>query len=155
MRTAGTFEAETLPPPHSVAPAAALGWKSTVPIYLFGGLAAMLGLVAFALLILACSYWKLSGYPNSGDSSGDGKPDDGGATEKSGEVVLNSVLVIMAGDQKPTFLATATPAATSRASSIGGGSSRTGGDSSGDGDGRREKEVVVELSSSSSMRTTM
>lgn len=152
MRTAGTFEAETLPPPHTVA----LGWKSTVPIYLFGGLAAMLGLIAFALLILACSYWKLSGYRNSGDNAGERKPDDGGATEKGGEVVLNSVLVIMAGDQKPTFLATATatPAATSRASSIGGGSSRIGADSSGDGDGRREKEVGVELSSSS-MRTTM
>ncbi|KAL0453572.1 UNVERIFIED_CONTAM: protein GLUTAMINE DUMPER 3 [Sesamum latifolium] len=36
-------------------------WHSPVP-YLFGGLAAMLGLIAFALLILACSYWKLSGY---------------------------------------------------------------------------------------------
>lgn len=154
MRTAGTFEAETLPPPHTVGPGAALGWKSTVPIYLFGGLAAMLGLIAFALLILACSYWKLSGYRNSGDTAGEGKPDDGGATEKGGEVVLNSVLVIMAGDQKPTFLATATPVATSRASSIGGGSSGIGADSSGDGDGRREKEVVVELSSSS-MRTTM
>ncbi|KAL6567841.1 hypothetical protein OROGR_001509 [Orobanche gracilis] len=35
-------------------------WHSPVP-YLFGGLAAMLGLIAFALLILACSYWKLSG----------------------------------------------------------------------------------------------
>ncbi|EMS45822.1 hypothetical protein TRIUR3_28536 [Triticum urartu] len=37
-------------------------WQSPVP-YLFGGLAAMLGLIAFALLILACSYWKLSGCP--------------------------------------------------------------------------------------------
>ncbi|PPS09329.1 hypothetical protein GOBAR_AA11312 [Gossypium barbadense] len=35
-------------------------WHSPVP-YLFGGLAAMLGLIAFALLILACSYWRLSG----------------------------------------------------------------------------------------------
>nr|GFA24245.1 protein glutamine dumper 2-like [Tanacetum cinerariifolium] len=34
-------------------------WHSPVP-YLFGGLAAMLGLIAFALLILACSYWKIS-----------------------------------------------------------------------------------------------
>ncbi|KAF5787554.1 putative protein glutamine dumper [Helianthus annuus] len=34
-------------------------WHSPVP-YLFGGLALILGLIAFALLILACSYWKLS-----------------------------------------------------------------------------------------------
>ncbi|GKC32097.1 glutamine dumper 2-like protein [Tanacetum coccineum] len=33
-------------------------WHSPVP-YLFGGLAAMMGLIAFALLVLACSYWKL------------------------------------------------------------------------------------------------
>ncbi|EMS55522.1 hypothetical protein TRIUR3_12089 [Triticum urartu] len=38
-------------------------WQSPVP-YLFGGLAAMLGLIALALLILACSYWKLSGLDN-------------------------------------------------------------------------------------------
>jgi len=154
MMTAGTFEAETLPPPRTVAPAAALGWKSTVPIYLFGGLAAMLGLIAFALLILACSYWKLASYPNSGESAGEGKADDCGATEKGGEVAVSSVVVIMAGDQKPTFLATAKLVATSRASSIGGGSSSMGGDNGGDiGDGRREKVVVEELSSS--MRTAV
>ncbi|CAA6671056.1 unnamed protein product [Spirodela intermedia] len=45
------------------------------------------GLIAFALLILACSYWKLSGYLDSGSNeperggdleSGDGKPRDSG-----------------------------------------------------------------------------
>ncbi|XP_010497820.1 PREDICTED: protein GLUTAMINE DUMPER 2, partial [Camelina sativa] len=35
-------------------------WHSPVP-YLFGGLAAMLALISLALLILACSYWRLSG----------------------------------------------------------------------------------------------
>ncbi|EAZ21955.1 hypothetical protein OsJ_05607 [Oryza sativa Japonica Group] len=34
-------------------------WQSPVP-YLFGGLAAMLGLIALSLLALACSYWKLA-----------------------------------------------------------------------------------------------
>ncbi|XBI13304.1 hypothetical protein VPH35_140054 [Triticum aestivum] len=54
-------------------------WQLPVP-YLFGGLEAMLGLVAFTLLILACSYWKLS---------------SGGSTWWP---------VIMAGDKQPMFL---------------------------------------------------
>ncbi|KAL4199848.1 hypothetical protein AMTRI_Chr03g146860 [Amborella trichopoda] len=41
-------------------------WHSLVP-YLFGGLPAILGLIAFALVILACSYWKLSRYFESGE----------------------------------------------------------------------------------------
>ncbi|KAL4187302.1 hypothetical protein AMTRI_Chr09g38330 [Amborella trichopoda] len=36
--------------------------------FLFGDLSATLGLIAFALLILTCSYWKLSGYFESGES---------------------------------------------------------------------------------------
>ncbi|ESQ46482.1 hypothetical protein EUTSA_v10000360mg [Eutrema salsugineum] len=84
-------------------------WHSPVP-YLFGGLAAMLGLIAFALLILACSYWRLS---TSGDNSGEGN--DGGVDEvkesRSGEKAANAayeekILVIMAGDDLPSFLAT-------------------------------------------------
>ncbi|KAJ6849790.1 protein GLUTAMINE DUMPER 5 [Iris pallida] len=52
--------------PHEMAPSSSSvehssTWHSPVP-YLFGGLAAMLGLIAFALLILACSYWRLSGF---------------------------------------------------------------------------------------------
>ncbi|KAI6690683.1 hypothetical protein NL676_027511 [Syzygium grande] len=35
-------------------------WHSPV-LYLFEGLALMLGLIGIAFLILACSYWKLSG----------------------------------------------------------------------------------------------
>jgi hypothetical protein len=84
-------------------------WHSPVP-YLFGGLAAMLGLIAFALLILACSYWKLSGYlEGSNNSNGDGDI----ASEKpvAPPVVPHvcyeeKIVVIMAGDEKPTFLAT-------------------------------------------------
>ncbi|KAE8711278.1 Protein GLUTAMINE DUMPER 1 [Hibiscus syriacus] len=87
-------------------------WQSPVP-YLFGGLAAMLGLIAFALLILACSYWKLSGYLEDDGSSeqaeGDleareGKGGDDGARLRP--VMEPKVLVIMAGQVKPTFLAT-------------------------------------------------
>ncbi|KAE8786860.1 protein GLUTAMINE DUMPER 5-like [Hordeum vulgare] len=84
-------------------------WQSPVP-YLFGGLAAMLGLIAFALLILACSYWKLSGYLD-GDRDGQATGDaDGEKASASGAArpamdFLEHVVVIMAGDERPTFLA--------------------------------------------------
>ena len=83
-------------------------WHSPIP-YLFGGLAAMLGLIAFALLMLACSYWRLS---NQSQSQGGDNIRD---LEKEGEdpqkkepfkAYEEKVLVIMAGEEKPTFLAT-------------------------------------------------
>ncbi|URE42638.1 glutamine dumper [Musa troglodytarum] len=60
----------------------------------------MLGLVAFALLILACSYWKLSDYLGTGGADADGEESSGDAANDK------SVVVVMAGDCKPTFLAT-------------------------------------------------
>ncbi|EYU42448.1 hypothetical protein ABFS82_10G133200 [Erythranthe guttata] len=95
-------------------------WHSPVP-YLFGGLAAMLGLIAFALLILACSYWKLSGYlENRGGDAAErdleaGETEDGGS-KTAAPVMEEKFLVIMAGQEKPTFLATPM---SSRASSFG------------------------------------
>ncbi|CAN0912373.1 Protein GLUTAMINE DUMPER 3 [Linum grandiflorum] len=74
----------------------------------------MLGLIAFALLILACSYWKLSGYLDGAErdlESGEGG--DGGDGKK--EEYEEKVLVIMAGQLNPTFLATP---ASSRSSSF-------------------------------------
>ncbi|GAU27066.1 hypothetical protein TSUD_314280 [Trifolium subterraneum] len=84
-------------------------WHSPIP-YLFGGLAAMLGLIAFALLILACSYWKLSGQLQDDEENNNRNIEN----EKEGEnsknesikVYEEKYLVIMAGDQNPTFLAT-------------------------------------------------
>ncbi|CAM0909045.1 unnamed protein product [Alopecurus aequalis] len=106
--------APTAAPVHGLingtaAAAAHSPWQSPVP-YLFGGLAAMLGLIAFALLILACSYWKLSGYL---DAAAEGSGRDGQAGEKesaSGAArpaadFQEHVIVIMAGDERPTFLA--------------------------------------------------
>ncbi|MBA0553802.1 hypothetical protein Golob_012951 [Gossypium lobatum] len=92
-------------------------WHSPVP-YLFGGLAAMLGLIAFALLILACSYWKLSGYLENGErGEGDRDLEAGDETQKGGAPVMEQkFLVIMAGEVKPTFLATPI---SSRSSSFG------------------------------------
>jgi hypothetical protein len=89
-------------------------WQTPVP-YLFGGLAAMLGLIAFALLILACSYWRLSGYLDAGSgtdgdrtgSSADG--DQKGAAAGSARPATEfqeHVVVIMAGEERPRFLAT-------------------------------------------------
>ncbi|KAK4435716.1 protein GLUTAMINE DUMPER 4 [Sesamum alatum] len=83
-------------------------WHSPVP-YLFGGLAAMLGLIAFALLILACSYWKLSAGEDAGQGdleAGAGEKGESNSDAKALPVFEEKVLVIMAGDVKPTFLAT-------------------------------------------------
>lgn len=70
-------------------------WHSPVP-YLFSGLAAMLGLIAFALLTLACSYWK----PSAGEEA---------EVETAAAVFEDKRLVIMAGQNEPTFLATPMP----------------------------------------------
>ena len=73
-------------------------FNSPIP-YLFGGLALMLGLIAVALFILACSYGKtLSNSPSD-------------AEEKQAKTVNMTadsqpkVVVIMAGDNIPTYLA--------------------------------------------------
>ncbi|KAF8370267.1 hypothetical protein HHK36_031694 [Tetracentron sinense] len=116
MRTGGSLNT-TAPVASSVQNSS---WHSPVP-YLFGGLAAMMGLIAFALLILACSYWKLSGYfENTGESEErrdlENAEDKGGETIKGSSVFEEKIVVIMAGDEKPTFLATPI---SSRASSFG------------------------------------
>ncbi|XP_040382832.1 protein GLUTAMINE DUMPER 2-like [Oryza brachyantha] len=125
MRPGAGFNETAAAKAAVVAPVAAAGaahsaWHSPVP-YLFGGLAAMLGLIAFALLILACSYWKLSGYLEGGAGRGDddGASADGAkpaASELPPPIWEEKILVIMAGDVKPTYLATPM---SSRASSFG------------------------------------
>ncbi|KAK4746582.1 hypothetical protein SAY87_025619 [Trapa incisa] len=100
-------------------------WHSPVP-YLFGGLAAMLGLIAFALLVLACSYWKLSGYLDGGqqEDGGSAGGDDIEAGTGGGKPVFEEkILVIMAGEEKPTFLATPVSC---QSSSIAAGSNTCG-----------------------------
>ncbi|GMY12795.1 protein GLUTAMINE DUMPER 4-like [Fagus crenata] len=73
-------------------------WNSPIP-YLFGGLALMLGLIAMALVILACSYSK-----SLSNAASD-------AEEKQAKTVNMEVdsepkvVVIMAGDDIPTYLA--------------------------------------------------
>lgn len=99
-------------------------WHSPVP-YLFGGLAAMLGLIAFALLILACSYWKLSGYLEGNDNNGDnGQEQDLEAGNKDEDprklpIFEEKVLVFLTGQINPTFVATPV---SSRSTSFGNNS---------------------------------
>ncbi|OVA09434.1 hypothetical protein BVC80_8745g7 [Macleaya cordata] len=122
MRTGGTFNvsAASAMAPLQHSPLQHSPWHSPVP-YLFGGLAAMLGLIAFALLILACSYWKLSGNLDNREG-GDSERDLENGDEKSSEAIKvphvyeEKIVVIMAGDEKPRFLATPI---SSRASSFG------------------------------------
>ncbi|KAK7410194.1 hypothetical protein VNO78_00791 [Psophocarpus tetragonolobus] len=83
-------------------------WHSPVP-YLFGGLAAMLGLIAFALFILACSYWKLSAHPNTPQRDLDTQTHKHTHSSNNHSFKLHheqKILVIMAGDHTPSFLAT-------------------------------------------------
>ncbi|KAF2589520.1 hypothetical protein F2Q70_00041357 [Brassica cretica] len=57
----------------------------------------MLGLIAFALLILACSYWQLA-------TSGVDEEKESRSIEKA--AYEEKYIVIMAGDDLPTYLAT-------------------------------------------------
>ncbi|KAL1563213.1 protein GLUTAMINE DUMPER 5-like [Salvia divinorum] len=73
-------------------------WNSPIP-YLFGGLALVMGVVALALLVLACSYKN---------SSSEEEP----SSEKSVKAapplqpdVEPRIVVIMAGETNPTYLA--------------------------------------------------
>ncbi|OWM89253.1 protein GLUTAMINE DUMPER 2-like [Punica granatum] len=137
MEAANAHDMSTAPPsaatPHSP-------WHSPVP-YLFGGLAAMLGLIAFALLILACSYWKLSGYLDGGrqdGTAGEGDVDvEAGTGDGRKPVFEEKILVVMAGEVKPTFLAIPL---SSRSSSFGDGNTNC---SSG-ADKSEKPEVAVE-----------
>ncbi|GLJ30557.1 hypothetical protein SUGI_0605030 [Cryptomeria japonica] len=69
---------------------------SPVP-YLIAGLAAMLALIACALTVLICSYWKMMAtHPHQ---------DENIAPPPLHEMEDEKVVVIMAGEEKPTFLA--------------------------------------------------
>ncbi|CAO2201195.1 unnamed protein product [Urochloa humidicola] len=101
------------PPPATALPAAS-PWHSPVP-YLFGGLAAMLALITLALLILACSYWKLNNYLGTGGDTataapggatdGDGSKSPAAAAAASPATFPELVAVVMAGEKTPTYLA--------------------------------------------------
>jgi hypothetical protein len=135
--------APTAAPANGTAPHSP--WQSPV-LYLFGGLAAMLGLIAFALLILVCSYWKLSGYLDAGsgtdrDRAGSGADGDqkGSAAGAAGPTAgfQEHVVVIMAGEETPTFLAT--PAASLAVVELGSAATSVPGSCGCSGSGEEKK----------------
>ncbi|GMH04396.1 hypothetical protein Nepgr_006235 [Nepenthes gracilis] len=71
---------------------------NSAKFHLFVGVALMMGLIAVALLILACSYRN---QPSSSTAS-----DAKGMSMIAGDVDAKpEIVVIMPGDDKPTFLA--------------------------------------------------
>jgi hypothetical protein len=81
-------------------------WRTPTP-YLFLGFAMMMALIAVALLMLVCTRRK----PSSGSS----RRGSGAAEEASARVAMPpldrepKVVVIMAGDDMPSFIASARP----------------------------------------------
>ncbi|CAN4079542.1 unnamed protein product [Withania somnifera] len=79
-------------------------WNSPVP-YLFGGLAIILGLIAFALLIVTCSYKKPSTEESSSSSSSSNNVNEEKPVELMKPEMEPKFVVIMPGDYNPTWLA--------------------------------------------------
>lgn len=96
----------------------------------------MLGLIAFALLILACSYWRLSSHLDDG-ADRDSAAEKSGSSAKTPAVYEEKIVVIMAGDEKPTFLAT--PIA-NRAFSLGGENRNTQDEEKGSAEETKKKK---------------
>lgn len=80
-------------------------WHTPIP-YLYGGLAAIMGLIALALLALAYSYCKLSRNNQEGDHSHLDNKESDPQTKEPIKSYEEKILVIMAGNENPTFLAT-------------------------------------------------
>ncbi|XP_021895724.1 protein GLUTAMINE DUMPER 1-like [Carica papaya] len=79
-------------------------WNSPMP-YLFGGLAFMLLLISAALFILACSYRKSSS-ENTRNRNIDHHREAAAAKQEAGETKMDvKIVVIMPGDDNPTYLA--------------------------------------------------
>lgn len=79
-----------------------LTWRSPVP-YLFGGIGAMLALIAIALIILVCPFLKSS--RRNERNTREREADCGNKSALPSEIMEDKVMVIMAGDENPSFLA--------------------------------------------------
>ncbi|KAF8687222.1 hypothetical protein HU200_042890 [Digitaria exilis] len=148
MRPGAMIHGAPAAAPGANATAAHSPWQSPVP-YLFGGLAAMLGLIAFALLILACSYWKLSGYLDADrdrrarEAAGDGADGEKGSAAGAARPAAGfqeHVVVIMAGEEMPTFLAM--PVASRAVVELGAEPTAPAGSCGGSGSGEEKKAQV-------------
>ncbi|XWS37224.1 hypothetical protein CRYUN_Cryun19dG0025000 [Craigia yunnanensis] len=79
-----------------------LQWNSPLP-YVFGGLAIVFGIIAVALLFLACSHLRSSPeFPN-------GKEDKYKKTIQEPASMEPKIVVIMAGDDHPRYVANPCP----------------------------------------------
>ncbi|KAI6670457.1 hypothetical protein NL676_005342 [Syzygium grande] len=81
-------------------------WNSPIP-YLFGGLTIMLGLIAVALVVLACSHQKSSvslALSHDPEDQARANGDDKKPSKMELEDIVPKV-VIMPGHENPTFLA--------------------------------------------------
>lgn len=72
-------------------------WNSPLP-YLFSGLALTLGLIAVALVLLACSFWKWS------SDEGEDKSTNTANNSTTMREMSPRVIVFMAGDREPTHI---------------------------------------------------
>lgn len=84
-----------------------LRWRSPA-LFLFVGIAGMLALIGLASMVLLCFWWKIGA--NSVEAN-DPERVSPGVTEGKEEIMAcdidkeEKVLVIMPGDEKPTFIA--------------------------------------------------
>ncbi|MFS7947872.1 putative protein glutamine dumper [Helianthus anomalus] len=88
-------------------------WSSPIP-YLFVGLALMLTLIAFALIILVCTFKKPYSSSSSLDSSENGTGDRDKSSVPEFHVELpvemeQKLVIVMPGDINPTYLAKPAP----------------------------------------------
>lgn len=77
-------------------------WRSPTP-YLLGGTSGLMGLIAIALIVFACSN-RGSTNTSSGDSTIQTN-DPAAADVPPGQIECKLAVVIMPGDDKPSFLA--------------------------------------------------
>ncbi|GLJ53432.1 hypothetical protein SUGI_1139490 [Cryptomeria japonica] len=75
-------------------------WRSPVP-YLMGGLGVMIALILFALLLLLCSHYNHNSREHESENNEMGKEN----MEVDGCDEMERVVVIMAGNDNPTFIA--------------------------------------------------
>ncbi|XP_038891043.1 protein GLUTAMINE DUMPER 1-like [Benincasa hispida] len=96
------------------AAAPATPWHSPLP-YLFGALAVISILISFSLLILGCSYCRKvsvsvlngdNGAARAADMESDPRKGDDGQNPVPSAMFDDKVLVIMAGEVNPSFIAT-------------------------------------------------
>lgn len=82
-----------------------LQWSSPLP-YVFGGITITFGIITVALLVLACSHYK-----SMRDSSSHDKEEKAAKTPETIVDMEPKIVVIMAGDDQPTYVAKPSAAA--------------------------------------------